>query len=181
MNDSNVLHRSVDILHLPVDAVNLAATADERARLAVAYDLVEVKGLAAEATFKPGARGSFTVEGRVIADIVQTCVVSLVPVDQHIDETFTVRFVRPQDAPPGPRPGAEVALDPDDPEPPEVLRGPSIDLGAVAEEAFVLAIDPYPRAPGAVLQVEASGAADEAAPSPFSVLDRLRGGSRKDS
>ena len=88
----------------------------------------------------------------MVADIVQTCVVSLVPVDQHIDETFQVRFVRD----PGklPKVGAEVVVDPAAPDPPELLTGPTIDVGEIAEEYFVLAIDPYPHAPGATLPAD---------------------------
>lgn len=173
MNDHAILHRPIDVAHLPAGEVEFAADAAERQKLAEAYDLVAVNGLSATATFTPGVRGSVEVAGRVVADIVQTCVVSLVPVEQHIDEPFSLRFVRPEDAPGQPKPGAEVVIDPDRPDPPEVLHGQAIDLGAVAEEAFVLAIDPYPRAPGAVLPAEAGPAQGASSDSPFAVLAGL--------
>ena len=62
--------------------------------------------------------------------------------------------MRAADAPPALKAGAEVVIDPDAPDPPEILDGPTIDVGAMAEENFVLAIDPYPRAPGAALPAE---------------------------
>jgi uncharacterized metal-binding protein YceD (DUF177 family) len=110
----------------------------------------------------------------VVAEIVQPCVVSLEPVPQHIDEAFSVRFVPPGSAelPAAPRPHEEVVIDAAAPDPPEELHGAAVDLGAVVEEAFVLAIDPYPRAPDAMLpETEAGG---ERAESPFAVLGRLK-------
>lgn len=172
MKDRAILSLPVDVMHLPADAVTLAATDAERAALAEAYDLVAVDKLAAEATLTHGPRGSVLVEGRVVADITQTCVVSLVPVPAHIDEPFFFRFVRPGDVP-DPRPGSEVVIETDAPDPPEILDGPTIDVGALAEETFVLAMDPYPRAPGAALP-EATPDDDQTKDSPFAVLAKLK-------
>jgi uncharacterized metal-binding protein YceD (DUF177 family) len=175
MNEHAILHRPVDVAHLPTAAVEVVADSAERLKLAKAYDLLAVNGLTATATFAAGARGSVQVDGRVVADIVQTCVVSLVPVDQHIDEPFSIRFVRPEDAPTEPKPGAEVVIDADRPDPPEVLADAALDLGAIVEEAFVLAIDPYPRAPGAVLPAGANPPQEAGSVSPFAVLAGLAG------
>lgn len=179
MSDTAILSRPIDVGHLPAGQVDVTASEAERRRLAAAYDLVDVAALSATAALTPGPRGSIEVEGRVVADIVQTCVVSLVPVPQHIDEAFHLRFVRASDAAPAPKPGAEVVIDPAMPDPPEILDGQTIDVGALAEEAFVLAIDPYPRAPGAALPPEATETPDRTADSPFAVLaglaDKLTG------
>jgi len=172
---------TIPVLSCPVDvaevrrsgsvAVDVATKEADRAALAEAYD-VKVTAMAATATLPAHADGGILVEGRVIADIVQTCVVSLVPVDQHIDEPFEARF-----APPGsrehqpPKPHAEVVVDPNAPDPPEPLTGPTIDVGAVAEEAFALAIDPYPRAPDATLPEVADP--DAEGDSPFAALADL--------
>jgi uncharacterized metal-binding protein YceD (DUF177 family) len=153
--------------------VRVTADPQERAALAAEYDLLEVLSLQATATLS-SADGGVDVSGRITADIVQSCVVTLLPVEQHIDEPFSVRFVRPG----SPelevimKPHAEVLVDPGAPDPPEVLDGPALDLGAVVEEAFVLAIDPYPRVPGAALPEEATD--DEGRPSPFAVLADLK-------
>lgn len=173
MIEGAILSLPVDAVHLPADTVALAATEAQRAALAAAYDLVAVDTLAAEATLTAGPRGSVLVEGRVVADITQTCVISLVPVIQHIDEPFSFRFVRPADAPPAPKSGSEVVIDADAPDPPEILDGPTIDVGALAEETFALAIDPYPRAPGAALPETAAGGDDLGADSPFAILAKL--------
>lgn len=173
MNGNAIVSRPVDVARLPGEPVEIVADEAERLTLASAYDLAAVDSFCATVELSAGPRGSVEVNGRVVADIVQTCVVSLVPVAAHIDEPFSLRFVRPSDAPPAPKPGAEVVVDPERPDPPEVLTGPAIDLGAIAEEAFVLAIDPYPRAPGAAIPAEAGGSPAMPSESPFAVLAEL--------
>ena len=173
MIDRAIISRMVDAAHLPATGVEMEVAAGdaERAALAAAYDLVAVNGLSAAVTVTPGSKGSASVEGRVIADIVQSCVVSLEPVEQHIDEAFSVRFVPPgsPDAA-APKPGKEVIIDPEAPDPPEVMEGTRIDVGALVEETFVLAIDPYPRAPGAGLPADVEEPPTAGEESPFSVL-----------
>lgn len=156
----------------PAAGVAIVATADERQALAAANDLIAVDALTAKVTLTPGAKGSVTVDGAIVADIVQTCVVSLVPVPQHIDEPFSVHFVR--DAPPPPKPGTEIVFDATAPDPPEVLTGPTIDVAALVEEYLILAIDPYPRAPGAALPAALAVDPDDAPVSPFAALAGLR-------
>ena len=170
MSASSILSRPVSATEPPAAAIEIVASEAERAALAAAYDLVAVNAFAATVRVEPAGKG-VTVEGRVVADIVQTCVVSLVPVDQHIDETFSVRFTR--DAPPPPKPGTEIVIDTDAPDPPEPLDGPTVDVAALAEEYFVLAIDPYPRAPGASIPAEFAGDPDAAPDSPFAGLADL--------
>jgi hypothetical protein len=94
-------------------------------------------------------------------------------VAQHIDEPFSLRFVRQADAPPPLKAGAEVVIDPAAPDPPEVLEGQTIDFRAIGEETFALAIDPYPRAPGASLPPGFAEPTDRNADSPFAVLAGL--------
>ena len=171
MNDHAILARAVSAVEPPAGNIEMVADAAERTALAAAYDLVAVKGLSASVTVTGEARGAITVDGRVVADIVQTCVISLVPVDQHIDETVSVDFVR-RAAPP-PRPGAEIVVDPEAPDPPEVLDGPTVDVGALVEEYFALAIDPYPHAPGAKLPPELAQDPDDSEDSPFAALADL--------
>jgi uncharacterized metal-binding protein YceD (DUF177 family) len=170
-----VLSRPVEISAIPATGIErrFSASEAERAALAKAYGLREVKAFAADLTATAGSRGSVRVEGRVTADIVQTCVVSLVPVEQRIDEPVEVRFA-PEGRGEGVA-GAEVRVDLDAEDPPEPLLGSSIDLGAIAEEYFVLAIDPYPRAPGAEIPAEPAADPDEGRDSPFAALAALKG------
>ena len=174
MNDRVILSLLYDTAHLPATGadVTIEASAEQRAALAAAYDLVIVNGLSATVTLTPAAGRIVSVEGQVVADIVQSCVVSLEPVPQHIDEAISARFAPASALPAQPAAGAarEVAIDPHAPDPPEAMDGTTIDLGALAEEIFVLAIDPYPRAPGAELPPEGRDEPDSAEESPFAVL-----------
>ena len=90
---------------------------------------------------------------------------------QHIDETFSVRFA-PRSAERWPKAGARWSSMPMRPTRPSFSTAPRIDVGALVEEYFVLAIDPYPRAPGAALPADL---AETATPtdSPFAVLAGL--------
>ena len=172
MSDHAILSHLYDTIHLPTTGAEVAieASPEQRAALASAYELVAVDGLSATATLTPAAGGLVAVEGRVTADIVQSCVVSLEPVAQHIDEEFSLRYAPPGAPEAQPAAAKEVAIDPDAPDPPEAMDGTSIDVGALAEEMFVLAIDPYPRAPGAELPADAAEAPESAEESPFAVL-----------
>ncbi len=83
--------------------------------------------------------------GWLRARVERECVVSLDPFEAVIDEAFHVRFV------------PEGTEDDDiDPEADDELpySGASIDLGEAAAEQLALALDPYPRKPGATLPDE---------------------------
>lgn len=171
MSQTAILSHPVGVADLPSAPVEIVARPTEREALAAAYDLVAVDALSATITVAPAPGGGVIADGRVVADIVQTCVVSLVPVDEHIDETFVVTFVR--DASRVPPPGTEIVVEDGTPDPPELLEGPTLDVGALAEEYFALAINPYPRAPGAVIPPELAGDDQPAKASPFAVLASL--------
>ena len=174
MSATSILSRPVVVASIGAAGLDLdfSASEEERAALAAAYDLAAVTHLSARTTLRTDDKRAVLAAGRVAADIAQTCVVTLVQVAQHIDEPFSVRFLAPDspDIPEPPKPGAEVVIDLDQPEPPEILTGPAIDVGALVEEHFVLAIDPYPRAPDAKLPAEAAGSPQTDGDSPFATL-----------
>lgn len=174
MTISHVLTHRVEIGRLPTEEVVIVADENQLAALAEAYELQAVRSFKAKVLVTPGSRGSLEVEGSVSADVVQTCVVSLQPVEERVEETFSLRFVRASDAPVEPKPGSEVLIDPDAEDPPEVMDGPGVDIGAVVEEAFVLGINPYPRADGAALPVDVTDTGDEDEKSPFAALKKLK-------
>jgi uncharacterized metal-binding protein YceD (DUF177 family) len=184
--------RDLPVLSHPVETAKVGtgettatieATEREKADLAAALGLVDLSALSAEITLTRGKRGVILVDGRVRADIVQSCVVSLDPVPQQIDETISRRFVEEgsRPGPAAPKAGAEVMVEPmEDDEPPDLLTGPVIDVGAIVVEHFVLAIDPYPRARGAALPDSPVGDFGADADSPFAALAKLRGSGSKD-
>lgn len=149
------------------------ATPDERARVAVALDLIACASLQAQYTITPTAAGCYRLAGRLRAQVIQTCVVSLDPVDSTLDEPFEAVFW-PQERMPAPEKG-ELAID-DEPEREPMIAG-QIAVGRVVFETLAAALDPFPRKPGAILEQEHAPAADAAsqgAASPFAVLANLK-------
>ncbi|MBZ0229956.1 MAG: DUF177 domain-containing protein [Bauldia sp.] len=177
MNDAPHLSRNVNVAAIPSAgrAETIVATDAELTAIASAFGLVAVGALSAELKIERPAADVVVVDGRVRASIVQNCVVSLVPVAQEIDEPIHLRFVDAASAkaPAPPRPGAEVMIAAESMDLPETWSGPAIDVGAVVLEHFALAIDPYPRAPGATLADEADESASAVEESPFAVLAGL--------
>jgi hypothetical protein len=99
------------------------------------------------------------IEGRLVADIVQECIVTLDPLPSHISESVSGVFL-PEDSKLGREgfgQGGEILIEVDGPDSPETFSGDSIDVGALAEEFFALSIDPYPRKADAALDKIAPG------------------------
>ena len=163
----------VDTLPAKGVTVKLEATADERRLLAEVLDILAVDDLRATLTVTPWRKTGAKVVGTVVADVKQACVVSLDPVDEHIEEEVELTF-RPAGEIVAPDPDVEIDLAADDL--PEPLEGRSIDLGAIMAESMALGLDPYPRKPGAefVDRIEDDGSNDEPV-KPFAALGRLKG------
>lgn len=115
------------------------------ARLAGLRDVIEASA-AFDLTHIAG--GGIHAVGLVRGLVGQTCVVTLEPVDNGIEEPVDVMFIPAgaQVASPAPPEGG----DDDIPDPPEPIVGGRIDLGKLAMDVLFLGIDPYPRKPGAV-------------------------------
>ena len=153
------MSRVVAVDRLPATLM-VAATPEERAALATRLHIPEVRVLTCRWTLR--RQGTMVeAQGTLEAEVVQSCVVSLEPVEQHVSDRFTVRFVP-----------AGKEKDHEDPEAPDELpyEGSSIDLGEAAAEQLALALDPYPRHPDA----ELDPAALEPEPTGFGVLAALR-------
>jgi hypothetical protein len=154
-----------NVAHLPQKGMPLAIVANEaqRAALASEHGLLSVEDWRAELQVERWKRNGVKVSGRVEADITQECVVTLEPLAAHISEEVSAMYF-PADSKLG-RLGfhsaGEVHLDAEGPDSPETFSGDTIDVGALAEEFFGLAIDPYPHKEGAAL--DESAAADEEA------------------
>lgn len=145
----------------------IEASEAERAALAVRFDLARLDKLTAEFAVKRDAAG-VRVTGRVTGAAVQACVVSGADVAARIDEAVDV-LAAPLDA----APDEEIELGEADLDV-VPLDGDSVDLGEIAAESFGLALEPFPRAPGAVLRAPSVTVLTEteatAARNPFRVL-----------
>ncbi len=177
MKQKPLLSRTIDTGSIGDNGVieHIEATEAERAAIAAGFNLISVDSLAADLDIRRSGAGLIVVDGVLRADVVHTCVVSLEPAPQTINEPFHVTLAPAgsEEAPPEPKPGAEVMVDPGVDQP-EVVAGPGIDLGGIVLEHFSLALDPYPRAPGATLPAEPETGTDEPVQSPFAALAGLK-------
>lgn len=160
----------VEVMRLPKKGmpVSIDAEPEQLAALAREHHLLEVKGFHADLVVLPWKRDGVAVSGRVEGDIVQECIVTLEPIDAHVEEKVSAVFI-PEGSKLGrfeELAGGEMVLDPEGPDMPESFSGTSIDIGALAEEFFALGIDPYPRKQGA----ETLTAADEENSQPLGTL-----------
>jgi uncharacterized protein DUF177 involved in 23S rRNA accumulation len=148
--------RAMRVESIPEGGLERVIEADEVERLALAKlnGLAALGRLQAKFMLRRAGRGIVRVQGAVHAEATQTCVVSLEPLDVVIDETVDVRFATPAGEKPAKRPPPtaaaveETAFSLNDEDEPDPIRDGQIDLGALAAEFMVLALDPYPRKPG---------------------------------
>lgn len=143
----------------------LRAKPGERAALAERLDLISLDRLEAELTLSWRAAGTLLeVEGSFVAEVVQRCVVTLESVPARIEEKVHLQFTAASSQ------AEEPEEEPVDPDAPEPLPPEGLDLGEEVAQLLSLALDPYPRAPGADLPPEAT---DEGS-SPFAELKGLK-------
>jgi uncharacterized metal-binding protein YceD (DUF177 family) len=109
--------------------------------------------------------------GEIAATVDQTCVVTLEPLSNEVREAVDAVFLPPESIARPPDVETADAIDPEAVDEPEALVDGMADLGATATEFLLLAIDPYPRKPGAVFEPPA---ADDPGAHPFAALAALK-------
>ncbi|SNY93095.1 Uncharacterized metal-binding protein YceD, DUF177 family [Cohaesibacter sp. ES.047] len=149
------------VLSLPVtiprlkslgETVKVTADAAVREALRERLGVLAVNTYAIDAKVLPWKKTGARIEGRVMGEVEQACVVTLKPVPETIDEPLFLTLVpegskyalRPNNA----ESGGEMVVDPEGEDPPETFSGDEIDVGRYAEEFFTMALDDYPRVPG---------------------------------
>ena len=209
-DDSSALQDITPEFSFPIDVTaltpagrsyTLKTTDEDRARVAERLGLQDIKTFTAALDAKFLGGGMFKVTGRINADVVQTCVVSLGPVPAKIQDEVSATFITEESAEKErarrekakaranarakARDGEEdeEVLDLRGDDPPEVVRGNRIDLGEVAVLHLALALDPYPRALGATFNppawVEVPKVAEKTpVTSPFAALAQLKKGKK---
>jgi hypothetical protein len=144
-----------------------------RAAMAEVAGLREILSASASLDVTPAGGGRFHVAGHVRARVGQTCVVSLDPIENGIDEPVDLIFAPPEQIPELSDLVDETAeSDAGIPDPPEPIENGVIDLGRLATDALFLAIDPYPRRPDAVFDLPEVAADPE--DHPFAALKALQ-------
>ncbi len=175
------LSRQLRVADVPQTGLSrhIEATEEERRALARRYDIRAVTALSADFEVRPWRQHGYVVSGSVYAEVEQTCVVTLEPVAQVIDEPVERYFdAAVADADEGARPRAgrdpEIVVDPLINDPPDPLVGGMIDLGEIASEHVALALDPYPRKEGVVFEQVDTVGEDASDDSPFAALEALK-------
>jgi hypothetical protein len=152
---------------------DIEADASVRQAMADVAGLREILSARASLDVTPQRGGRVHVTGRVQARVGQTCVVTLDPIENDIDEAIDLIFAPPEQIPQL----ADLVDDADEsdaeiPDPPEPIENGAIDLGRLATDALFLGLDPHPRRPDAVFEPPVVAADPE--DHPFAALKALQ-------
>jgi uncharacterized metal-binding protein YceD (DUF177 family) len=168
MNDLPEFSRRIDGLRLsPAGAqYEISAKPEECTALAKRFDLLALDRLEAKAKVTPMAGGYYRLTAEFVADLAQACAITSEPVRARVAESFTLTYGPVEES-------SEIVLD-GDAEPVEPLGDGMIDIGEAVAQQLSLALDPFPRAPGAALDEEANLSDRGQRESPFAALAKLR-------
>jgi uncharacterized metal-binding protein YceD (DUF177 family) len=120
----------------------------------------EIHSLTCRFELANGPGGRIDATGDLRARLTRVCVVSLDPFETELAERFRVDFVEE---------GTEADEDPESVD--EIpMPGGVLDLGEAVVEQLALALDPYPRKPGAELPETGTAPAE----TPFAALSALK-------
>jgi uncharacterized metal-binding protein YceD (DUF177 family) len=146
----------------------IEANESERAALAKRFGVLGIEALSAKFKLKRVRAGrAVRLEGAVEGTLTQACVVTLAPVRQTVREKFVTLYVPEADLKPIEMDGeGGVTLDAflGDEELEEALPEGPLDLGEIAAQEFAVAIDPYPRSPGAAFRADWGAAPERVSP-----------------
>jgi hypothetical protein len=150
--------------------VDVTASAEELEALAVFLGIPSVSAMTAKLSVTPWRRRGLKVTGSLDADVVQTCVVTLDPVENAVHEEIEEYFA--------PDAGAGAGLTGDSNEATDIeiepLANGRVDLGALATEYLALGLDPYPRKPGVTFDQAVEAGHGAGAGGAFAALSALR-------
>lgn len=146
------------------------AGSEELVELALLLDLQQCEQFEVLFHIRPLGQRRLHMKGRVVARIVQACIVTLDPIATHLDVPIDCEFWPEEQLAP---PGAEVVIDPAMAEPPEPITGGKLEIGRAAYEVLAVNIDPYPSKPGAKFDWESEHSPER--PGAFADLARLKG------
>jgi uncharacterized metal-binding protein YceD (DUF177 family) len=164
----------VAVNQIPDTGLHRDIEADQRVREAMA-DIAGLRDISwARASFDlaPKSGDRVHVTGRVSARVGQSCVVTLDPIENDIDEEVDLIFVPAEQIVQRAEP-VDSGAESDDAEQPEPIENGFIDLGRLASDVLYLAIDPYPRKEGAAFEPQV--AAFDPEDHPFAALKALQG------
>ena len=194
---SRAFSHPLDVAGVPAKgiALSIEPAPSQYPAIAAECGVPAVALLRANCKVMPRAGGRIEVTGDVAAHVTQTCVVSLEPFESEVTGPIEVTFApstetlddwfeaqtprrgRREEAERGARRPREAApsapLGDDQPDAPDPIIDGRIDLGAIALEFLVLALDPYPRKPGVTFDGVVAGD-DVPEPGAFAGLAQLK-------
>lgn len=153
----------------------IAVTIAEREAIARMLDLVALDRLVFTYRLTRGDEGRFRLNGRLAAEVTQTCVVSLDPVaaslDIPVEVDFWPAFLIDALERSSEEPGHTGLLDW-----PEAIVDGIIDLGPLIYETLATQLDPYPKREGARFEWHdgAPGRQESPPAGPFAALASLK-------
>lgn len=174
-----LFNATIRVDHLPAAGreLSVSATPEELLHLAELMKVDAISACAAELRAEK-FRGGIHVTGQLSATVSQACVVTFVPVEQTIKEPVDRIFLPGADVGDDSPPGSELFVDLESDDIPDHFTGSELDLTPLLMEVLGLAIDLYPRAPGAELPDDADDGTDDAL-HPFAALKALKPDSPK--
>ncbi|MEL6202960.1 MAG: DUF177 domain-containing protein [Pseudomonadota bacterium] len=190
--EGSPISHPLNVSTLPTKGRTIVVHPDEGALAALAEEmgLLAVSDLRAEVSVTRWQRDGVRLFGPLRAKVIQTCVVTLEPLESTLETQIEALFM--PDTSKLARKTAEyesnaILIDPESDDAPETFSPPELDIGAAVHEFLALAIDPYPRAPDAEsIGVQPSSTpdaltADPERPNPFAVLAKLKDEGAKDT
>jgi len=136
--------RPVDVTALGLKGKDFKfrATDEENHALARRYSVLSVDGLTAQCRIIPVKKGEFRLDATFRANIMQSCSISLDPVEDNISAEFTLVLQRAPRQKPNEK--TEIDFRPDERDI-ELLTTNLIDAGEMIAQYLSLEINPYPR------------------------------------
>jgi hypothetical protein len=157
------------------------ASGEQCASLARDLELISCNSLTVAYKLRAQHRGRYRLTGKITADVVQRCVVTLEPVPALLDEDIDLEFWPMEQLAVAPTPGvtqesSDEHIDTADfdalgDEPAEPIENGRIALGRVVYELVSAGLDPYPRSPGAEFNWKSK---DDGSDKPFAALAKLK-------
>jgi len=154
------------------DRVTVTARGEDLRQIATWADVREVDAFTATIDLQKLSATRFSYRATLHAEVVQDCVVTLEPLRTTIERDIQRELHLAESG--SPLTDSEVVVDPasDDEDVLEEIASLHYNLAKPLLEELILAIDPYPRAPGVAFA--APSEPDAKPESPFAVLKNLK-------
>ncbi len=155
-------------------AIDRTGTADDMTNLAKELEILAVEKLRLTGRLRSAGEGRYHLDGTLVADVAQACVVTLDPVPERLSIALAIDFV-PQHLMPPPIP--EAGEEDDETEGAKLFEpivNGVVDIGDLVFQEIAAALDPYPRLADAALDTTEAGPDASEANNPFAKLRELK-------